>query len=123
MRDGRLAHITHTVTRRESTVSSLFHARLFRCFLNKDHTPSYNQASANRMGRSPSWSTMDPHVHVGDNGDAASDGDARLHDVHLWQNAADVFEAMDTDRSGTISMDELQRMIMRQGYSAEVAKL
>ena len=33
------------------------------------------------------------------------------------------FEAMDTDRSGTISMDELQRMIMRQGYSAEVAKL
>ena len=43
--------------------------------------------------------------------------------THLWQNAADVFEAMDTDRSGTISMDELQRMIMRQGYSAEVAKL
>ena len=40
-----------------------------------------------------------------------------------WQNAEQIFAALDTDGSGEISMQELEAMVIDKGYSIEVAKL
>ena len=40
-----------------------------------------------------------------------------------FKNVAEVFEKMDVDRSGTLSMEELETAIVEQGYSKRVAQL
>ena len=43
--------------------------------------------------------------------------------VFDWQNPEAIFAQLDKDKSGDISLDELESMVMECGYSLEVAKL
>lgn len=40
-----------------------------------------------------------------------------------FKNVAEVFDAIDIDKSGGISIDELEKAVVEQGYSVRVAKL
>jgi hypothetical protein len=52
-----------------------------------------------------------------------SSGAINHHAKLAWENVAEVFDQLDSDGNGRISMDELRDKIVAQGYSKDVATL